>query len=185
MERIFICHSGGCPGADMEWEQEGEKYGVKTVAYSFYNHIQKGKYPKVLTVDELREGFEHVMIANQTLKRSPETQSTYAKNLLSRNWFQVKNSDAIFAIGKFSNQGKVEGGTGWAVQMAIDSKKEIFVFNQIQNIWSKFNHTQSKFDNILYVPTLTPNFAGIGTRDINYNGIKAIKDIYKHNFSLP
>jgi len=41
----MICHSGGCPGADMEWEREGEKYGVKTIAYSFYNHVHYAVHP--------------------------------------------------------------------------------------------------------------------------------------------
>jgi hypothetical protein len=35
---------------------------------------------------------------------------------------QVKNSDGIFAIGTIS-RGQVDGGTGWAVQMAIDAGK--------------------------------------------------------------
>nr|DAR97123.1 MAG TPA: YspA [Caudoviricetes sp.] len=35
-------------------------------------------------------------------------------NLLSRNYAQVKNADAIFAVGQLNN-GIVDGGTGWAV----------------------------------------------------------------------
>ena len=31
-------------------------------------------------------------------------------------------------------------------------------------------------------PTLTHNFAGIGTRNINQNGIKAIRDVYENTF---
>lgn len=54
----YTCHSGGCPGADMEWEREGEKYGVQTIAYSFPGHIQEGKTPKILTVEELNEGWD-------------------------------------------------------------------------------------------------------------------------------
>ena len=58
----YVCHSGGCPGSDMEWEDEGNKYGVKTIAYSFYNHIQDSANQKILTVDELNEGFKNLMI---------------------------------------------------------------------------------------------------------------------------
>src|SRR6185369_10790244 len=96
----YICHSGGCPGSDMAWETIGEEYGVKTIAYSFEGHTQYGKNRKILTVTELEEGFEAVLKANETLKRYPQGQPTYVKNLLARNWFQVKNSRAIFAIGK-------------------------------------------------------------------------------------
>jgi len=50
------------------------------------------------------------MKANQTLHRRPEKYLS----LLSRNYQQVRNSDAIFAIGTLKN-GIVDGGTGWAV----------------------------------------------------------------------
>lgn len=175
----YTCHSGGCAGADMTWETEGNKYGVKTVAYSFYNHIQDSVNQKILTVDELNEGFKNVMIAAKSLKLSPETQGNYTKNLLSRNWFQVKNSDAIFAISKkFKNEDRtiVDGGTGWAVQMAVDNNKPIFVFDQPSDVWHTYDYTNNKFEDIGdLIPKLTHNFAGIGTRDINDNGINAIK----------
>jgi len=131
----YTCHSGGCAGSDMFWENEGAKYGVKTIAYSFYNHKQDSYNQKILTVDELNEGFEHVMIANKSLKRYPQGQPQYINNLLSRNWYQVKNSDAVFAIGKFKTKLIVDGGTGWAVQMAIDSNKPVFFFDQPTNAW--------------------------------------------------
>ena len=53
----YICHGGGCPGSDIMWETEGLKYGVKTISYSFWNHNQIGRNRKVLTVEELKEGF--------------------------------------------------------------------------------------------------------------------------------
>lgn len=181
---MFINHSGGCPGADMTWEREGEKYGVHTIAYSFYNHVQEGKNQKILNGLELKEGFEHVMIASKTLKRNPSGQYDYVKHLLARNWFQVKNSEAIFAIGKFQSYKIVSGGTGWAVQMAIDNEKPVFVFNQSNKSWNKFNYEHLIFDMLDYIPTLTENFAGIGTRDITQDGIKAIQEVYKKNFSV-
>jgi hypothetical protein len=50
------------------------------------------------------------MKANETLHRRPDNYM----NLLSRNYAQVKNADAIFAVGQLNN-GIVDGGTGWAV----------------------------------------------------------------------
>jgi len=179
----YICHSGGCPGSDVMWENEGIKYGVETVSYSFWNHTQSGRNQKILTAEELKEGFQHVLKANQTLKRKPESQPQYVQNLLNRNWFQVKNSEALFAIGKFSTKRIVDGGTGWAVQMAIDKGKPVFVFDQNENIWKKFSYESNEFGQLYVIPTLTVNFAGVGTRDINENGKKAIVEIYKHNFS--
>lgn len=181
-ENNFVCHSGGCPGSDMTWETEGSYYGVNTISYSFYNHVQKGKNQKILTVEELNEGFEHVRIASNGLKRSPNISYPYVRNLLCRNWYQVKNAEAVFAVGKFIDNKRVSGGTGWAVQMSIDNNKPTFVFDQENNKWNKFNYVLGEFEVIDYIPKLTENFAGVGTREINENGINAIKIILKENF---
>ena len=183
----YICHSGGCPGSDMMWENEGNKYGIKTIAYSFYNHVQEGKNQKILNWKELEEGLEHVVIAEGTLKRNlVNLSSAYVLNLLCRNWFQVKNSESVFAIGTFLNKNHniVNGGTGWAVQMGIDNRKDVFFFDQGSNLWNKYNYETKKFNFIDYIPTLTENFAGIGTRKIDEDGKDAIREIYKYNMSL-
>jgi len=179
----YTCHSGGCPGSDMEWEIQGETYGVKTIAYSFKGHNQKGKNPKVLTADELNEGYNHVLEANKGLKRNVEYIPYYVKCLLSRNWFQVKNSEVVFAIGKFLSDKVVAGGTGWAVQMAIDNNKPIYVFDQEANLWTTFIYPMGIFTPYGEILKLTENFAGIGTREINDNGKQAIAAVYEKNFT--
>lgn len=180
----YTCHSGGCPGSDMFWENEANNYGVTTIAYSFYGHTQQGKNRKILERPELDEGFEAVKIASKGIGRNPNVRWPYVKNLICRNWFQVKNSDAIFAVGKFINRKIVSGGTGWAVQMGIDNKKPIFFFDQENNNWNKFNYEKEEFEVIDYVPKLTQNFAGIGTRELQENGKDAIREIYKVNFGM-
>lgn len=63
--------------------------------------------------------------------------------------------------------------------MAIDVNKPVYVFDQERNKW----YTKLDEDWIeIGTPTLTPNFAGIGTRNINQNGIKAIRDVYENTF---
>lgn len=189
----YINHSGGAEGADICWETEGKLYGVKTISYSFYNHIQHGENPKILTSDELSEGYEHCKIAEKSLNRPlNRIVYPYVKNLISRNWFQVKNSNAIFAIGTFQNKTHklVNGGTGWAVQMAIDNKKDVFFFNQKisdfgsrNHCWFKYNYDINKFESYSDLPILTENFAGIGSRDLNEFGKLAIIDVYNYNFN--
>jgi hypothetical protein len=194
----YICHSGGCPGADMTWETEGNYYGVKTIAYSFGGHKQEGKNRVILSTEELNEGFKNVLIANKTMKRYPQGQARYIQNLLARNWFQVKNAEAVFAIGMFSKLRpeesvvtRVDGGTGWAVQMAIDNKKPVYVFDQTPPKcsfdspmpWAYFDYKVNHFVPMDTIPKLTENFAGVGTREINENGITAIQTILKENLS--
>lgn len=178
----YICHSGGCPGSDMKWENEGNKYGVKTIAYSFGGHKQEGKNREILSTEQLNEGFQNVLIANKAIKRYPQGQARYIQNLLSRNWYQVKNAEAVFAVGKFTSRKLVSGGTGWAVQMSIDNQKPTYVFDQEKNNWNKFNYVLGEFEVLDYIPTLTENFAGVGTREINDNGVLAIEKILEYNF---
>lgn len=188
MNNKYTCHSGGCPGADMAWETEGYKYGVHTISYSFHNHQQQGKNQKILTRDELEEGYFHARMADKTLKRNFDgIQYPYVKNLLARNWFQVKNAEAIFAVGYLHSNTIAEGGTGWAVQMAIDSDKPMYFYHQQKSkfaIPNKFSWHRylpiSGFERLDYIPKLTKNFAGIGTRDLTDDGMNAIIDVYKN-----
>ena len=183
----YVNHSGGAAGADMEWETQGRKYGVKTNAYSFGNHSQYSKNQCKLTLVELGEGEIHAKKASYSLKRPWKyiENKEYVKNLISRNWFQVKHSDCVFAIGKFVKNSKnlVDGGTGWAVQMAIDCGKPIYFFEQNENSWYNYDYELNLFVEYNHVPLLTTNFAGIGTREINQFGKEAISEVYKVTFS--
>ena len=182
----YTNHSGGCAGSDMEWENQGLRYGVKTNAYSFGNHVQSSKNQCKLTQTQLNEGYEHAFTASQTLQRpwSRIADKPYMKNLIGRNWFQVKNADCVYAIGTLvkGSAKLVNGGTGWAVQMAVDSNKPIYLFEQEQNRWYLYDSATHPFAVFSDVPTLTENFAGIGTREINDLGRAAIKAVYEKTF---
>jgi hypothetical protein len=168
----FINHSGGAIGSDSYWGEVGERYGVKSNHYYHGNKTPKGNVE--ITEEEFEEGKQHVLKANETLNRKPNSYM----DLLARNWMQVKNADAIFAIGHLK-KGIVDGGTGWAVQMAIDVNKPVYVFDQERNQWYKnINGVWSESE----IPTLTPNFAGIGTRQLNDDGKKAIEEVYRKTF---
>lgn len=185
----YICHSGGCAGADMMWETVGKEYGVLTISYSFPGHKHGGSYPYIMNEDELAEGWDAAKRADQTLKRNLKDLSEfgmrheYVKKLLERNWFQVKNSEAIYAVGMFEKSWKtVKGGTGWAVQMALDNYKPVYLYDQTSRLWWMYTYADSKFDRMYTIPRLTKNFAGIGTRGLNNAGAEAIKEILKYNF---
>jgi len=118
-------------------------------------------------------------------------------NLLARNWAQVKYSSQTFAIGVIVEPGKkspkgyyskskiqsVDGGTGYAIQMSIDHLREVYVYDQNLFNWFKWSHSAMKFIELKDVPKIAvQNFAGIGTRQINDSGIKAIRDLYENTF---
>ncbi len=167
----------------MEWETKGNEHGIVTIAYSFPNHVHDGANPKILSQEELIEGVKNAKIADKTLKRkfSNIEANIYVRNLLARNWFQVKNAEAIFAVGFWNKYlHEVDGGTGWAVQMAIDSEKPVYFYDQESYFW--FEHTANGFVKCDYVPRLTENFAGIGTRKLDLSGKYAIATVIKHTF---
>lgn len=184
-KKEIICNSGGCQGADMMWETECKKYNIKTISYSFQGHIQLGENQIILTKNELNEGWNNIEIAEKTLHRNLNNlNSTYVRSLLARNWFQVENSETIFAVGMMESDRTVSGGTGWAVQMAIDNKMPVFLFEQNKNKWFLFDYYlyPYRFKEYGIIPKITTNFAGIGTRKINENGINAIRNILKLTF---
>lgn len=176
-EVALINHSGGAKGSDSYWGEIGKKYGVTSRHY--YAEGEKtpsGNTP--LSKAELQEADRHLKKANDKLGRVFPTRNNYTNNLLRRNWFQVKNANSIFAVGTISNN-IVEGGTGWAVQMAIDQNKPVYVFDQNTEKWYTYIENTWKQTN---TPILTTNFAGIGTRNINNAGKKAIEKVYENTF---
>jgi hypothetical protein len=183
-EMKYINHSGGAEGSDMAWEVAGISYGVLTIAYSFPGHTQYGANPYIMDTDELNEGWKACEIAAKTLRRPlNKVKTNYVKNLFCRNWFQVKYADAIFAIGTMVNGSNklVTGGTGWAVQMAVDNEKQVYLFEQNKLKWMEYNTLHKEFFEC-DIPTLTPDFAGIGTRKITDDGLQAILNVYESTF---
>ena len=167
----YVNHSGGAKGSDTAWDEIGAVYGVTS------NHYYKDKTPKgnvQITKEQYEEGLLKAKEAAKALGKNWSSKS-YIQGLLARNWQQVKNADAIFAIAEL--EGKyVKGGTGYAVAMAVAENKPIYVFSQSKKSW--FKHTDTGWQKT-DTPVLTKNFAGIGTREINAKGVQAIKDVYK------
>lgn len=188
----FQGFSGGADGSDTIWFNVGQRYGVKTTVYR----------PFHLKGDLIRESDSAVSIANRTLKRNiskiesafykdPNTRTPEESNdakkyaFILRDWLQVKDADAVFAIGNLK-KGKdytavVDGGTGWAVQMAIDNNKPVHVFDQEENVWKTWVPKEGSSGGSWVTedtPTLTPKFAGIGTRAITDTGKQAIEDVF-------
>lgn len=192
----YTNHSGGAIGADTVWGEEGAKAGVIS------NHYRSGGMRTVdgsvtLSSNDVEEG--KVEAAKAAKRNWGYGLPTMKMDELIRNWAQVKYADAIFAIGTIVAVGEkvfpnkpndtrkalvpsVAGGTGYAVGMAINHNKPVYVYNQAANTsypqgWFLWD---AKANNFLPVetPTLTKNFAGIGTRQINQAGKDAITSVY-------
>ena len=189
----LICHSGGAEGSDTYWESIGLKYGVKTIAYSYKTSYHSSTSKFEISESDYQEGIKEVNKANKHLGRFGIHKYM---NLLARNWAQVKYSSEIFAIGTIvephkkspkgyyskSNYQTVDGGTAYAVMMGINNIKPVFVFDQVKCLWFRWSFSSMSFITC-DIPTIkSQNFAGIGTREINKDGILAIEDVYKNTF---
>ena len=191
----IVCHSGGAEGSDTYWENIGEEFAVKTKAYSYQTKKHTSPNKVEISEDDYKEGIIEVNKANKFLNRYGIHKYM---NLLARNWTQVKYSKQIFAVGTiikpgdknnrgYYNKGKydiVDGGTGYAVRMGINNEREVYVFDQIKEKWFRWSYSSLRFVDIGKVPSITEqDFAGIGTREILPNGVKAIRDVYELTFN--
>ena len=189
----LFCHSGGAKGSDSYFEKIGVEFGVKTKAYSYKTKYHTSPNKVEISEEDYLEGVQMIKKANLTLNRWGIHKFM---NLLARNWSQVKYSNQVFAIGTIIEPGKkcskgyqnksnyqiVAGGTGYAIQMAIDSMKDVYVFEQNLEKWFKWSFNALRFVEIQSPKICVQDFAGIGTREINQSGINAIKNLYSKTF---
>jgi len=172
-------HSGMADGADTVWAEVADSMSIKTIGHSYKNHRVSGnrpamETPNVLTKEQLEIADESLKKAAKSLGRPFDPKSSFA-NLLRRNYYQLKDSEAVVAISKILPGGtKVDGGTGWAVQMGIDKKMPVYVFDQEVKLWAVWDG--SKFKKLSGLPPKFKSFAGIGTRKLNDDGRKAIEE---------
>lgn len=192
----IICHSGGAQGSDTYWADIGREYGVKTRAYSYKTKYHDSPDKVEISDEDYNEGISQVNKANKVLGRFGIHKYM---NLLARNWAQIKYSDEVFAIGTIVEPGKkgsrgyynkskyqvIDGGTGYACMCSINNNKPLYVFDQNKDKWFRWSYTSLSFIEIEkeLVKINFENFAGIGTRQIKDNGIKAIEDLYKRTFN--
>ena len=183
----FTNYSGDAKGADKTWARIGKRLGLgKQVNYTTNTYDRLSPEQK----DEVEKAY---LSAVDALGRKAYPASDFRGKLVRRDYLQAKAADAVFAVNRIVNPGEktpdgkftvrsktqsVDGGTGYAVQMAIEMGKPVYVFNQLDNTWNKWNHETKSFE-ITDTPTLTSKFAGIGTRELTKEGEKAIEDVYK------
>lgn len=173
----YTNHSGGADGSDSVWFEFGQQYGVLDQRH-YHHELEPNAVQNIkISEQEFVEGKKHVNQANETLGRQPDKHM----DKLARNWYQVLNADEIFAVGDILSGNIVDGGTGWAVQMAIDNGKPVHFFDQKTKHWYNYNYQTEQFEKS-GVPVLTKEFAGVGTRQISKEGRQAINNVYRKTF---
>jgi hypothetical protein len=177
---VDMCLSGGAEGADQQWGMCAGSAGHEVVHWSFARHKFHVPEQEVveLTKQQLDAALPHLQKANRVLKRATLRRgSEYVLNLLKRNWYQVEHAERLYAVSEISGQ-KVDGGTGWAVQMFIDRHQglpcEAYVFDQVLKQWFCW---KGSWEEITSPPKPYGVWAGIGTRNLNLAGKTAIRTL--------
>jgi alkylated DNA repair dioxygenase AlkB len=192
-DAYFNYKSSGHPVSFMNWHNQGMLNRKKSGLEPDLLLPLMDNNPQALITDE-SEFAKVVEIGAKRLGKEARRPATI--NKLGRNWLQVKNSDAIFAVADSfytrpdTNQldmSNVAGGTGWAIAYAAEKidgvERPIYVYVQSKNRWYKYNYNKGVFEEYNQTPVLTKRFAGIGTRDLKDNGKLAIDNLYKNTFS--
>lgn len=173
-----ICFSGGARGSDLAWGNFAEGRGDTVIHFSFEGHQEHVLHRLVLNQEQLDLALPALERASKNLKRSLKGRPPFVMNLLKRNWYQVKNTDSIYAVGTIIDN-KVTGGTAWAVQMAIDRNVgNIFFFDQLTEkwyLWNNFFFWVSLVED--RPPPPSGKWTGIGTRELSDAGRKAILEL--------
>lgn len=169
----FTLHSGGAAGSDTWWGRVGEQYGVSLKHYYHGNPTPAGNVE--VSDKEFKEGLPLAYQAAKDMGRKAETVTKY-QDLIGRDVTQATRASEIFAIGVLDGT-QVKGGTGYAVQIGINLGKPVHVFDQEKNQWYQYDYGTKSFVET-ETPTLSKDFAGIGTREINDNGLEAIRQVY-------
>lgn len=190
MSETPICISGGAPGADSQFGMCAGLAGHTVFHFIFAAHRKKVSVPEheivVLTQEQLDEADYSLTLANETLGRTFPSKSIYTNNLLRRNYYQVRDSERVYAVaGIEMDKGTLYGGTAWAVQMFIDRHHggpcEVYVFDQEQDGWFTWTGAGGWVRMTEDPPTPHGVWTGIGTSKMfKDNGKAAVRRLLKY-----
>lgn len=182
----YTNHSGGAYGGDTYWDIIGREFGVTNHKHyreasnaSLSAQLRKaGGKAEVLTKEQMDTA--RAEVEKLLGEKYPDTTEG---NLKVRNYYQVANADAVYAVAQLADENGrairsylyptikgVTGGTNTAVQLGIALNKPVYVWDLGLKSWFEWNGDY--FTAMSDTPVLTKNFAGVGSRDIESYSIK-------------
>lgn len=181
--------SGGAKGADAQWGMTAGKAGHSVIHWSYAGHKAFAPETEIvrLTQDQLDLADPALYRANETLKRTVPTWKPWLCNLLRRNYYQVKWTQAVYGVGQLVD-GKVDGGTAWATQMYLDRFSrdgedhalcQLYFFDQTLGAWFSWEGCWRALGGA--PPAPTGIWTGIGSRDLRSNGKEEIRTLMGYN----
>jgi len=189
----MILHSGGAKGSDTVFATLSLQNGLYVVIHSFEGHKINMPYLKESsllrikkhTKEELGIIYSEYIVKVAKYMGRNAARLEYTKDLLARDYFQINETEAVFAVGVIDsvNNGKVivAGGTGYAISMALRLNiPYIIIYDQQDMRW--YNIKNGKLQKQWNEPIVKMKdfafVAGIGTRNLNQFGLKAIQSLF-------
>ena len=178
-KHINVCLSGGAPGADLVWGAAARKRGHQVRHFSFAGHRTRARPSEriILKVTELRRADGPLRRAARILERRFSPNDGYRASLLRRNWFQVRDSMRLYAVGSLDRRGHVRGGTGWTVMLFLARAREAYLFDQRRRRWLAWRGAKAGWCPIARPPAPHGRWTGIGARSLSRTGRRAIHDL--------
>jgi hypothetical protein len=182
---VPICLSGGADGADLMWGMVAGSVGHQVYHFIFPGHRSKAPQSElvVLTPEMLAVADPFLERANKTLKRKWPVSNPWVGNLLRRNYYQIRDSESVYAVAAIGKDGLIVGGTSWATTMMIDlhgDNSRVYVFDQTLETWFSWQGLWIPIDR---PPVPTGVWAGIGSRDLKQSGKEAIRNLLEYRSS--
>ncbi len=179
--RACTLYSGGAKGAEAAFGELADRYGVSEINFSFNGHHQDRLEHRVeLSERELAAGDVSLKYVSRRLHRD-YAHKVGIRKILQSLWHQVSRAQQIFVVGVIQEDGTVQGGTGWSVELARMWHKDLWVFDQDQDGW--FSWSGSRWES--GVPVInSEHVCGTGTRRLQDNGRQALAELFERSFSL-
>lgn len=178
-----LCLSGAARGADAAWSRAAWDSGDAVVHWSFAGHRRAQCSGEIVALEQARliEADRHLRRAARALGRRYPPRSAYTANLLRRDHFQAAFAGALYAVAMFAADGRIEGGTAWAIELFIDRFERAdcpaFVFDQRRASWLAWR--AAGWAPVPGPPAPEGIWAGIGTRAIEAGGLAAIERLLR------
>ena len=177
----FTLFSGGAQGAESEFGNVAEKYGVQEVNFSFEGHkIESTRGLRMLTTEELLRKDVSLTYVSKLLDRN-FSNAPHIRMVLRTIMYQVEAGLEVFVIGNILDNGTVNGGTGWGAEFAKICNKPLFVFDQVKADW--FRWEQTRWTPARGLSITREAFTGTGTRELNEIGKRAIIELFERSFA--
>ena len=175
--------SGGAQGSEEAFGVAAEAFGVGEVTFTFAGHEpRRSRGLRELSPEDLALRDVSVQYVSRLMGRSypSHTDEASFRSLLQSICWQVASGKEVFVVGEILADDTVRGGTGWGAEFAKICNKPLFVFDQSQGDW--FRWDQTRWVPARGVVITREAFTGMGTRALNDAGRLAIIQLFERSF---